>query len=335
MQSNSRPGLDPTLYPPIPEDLPTQDFHRSLLSPREPLNPGFVRNLSDDYNTPGVLRYDHLDDIEMTVDGKDNTSDDYIEEEEDDFNITLQTPLPRLMSLRSPRPNILSFASCSTASRLSTIGNRSSLCTRTSSESSASSPTDSSSLAGKKRPFPIYEPVGVKQRVRLMDEDSSRLDSGELTSSKQRISPRTMKKHQICDSQVGSVDTSETADDSEGTSSSSDVSDLKSLNDTIPDSPIMKRRRVIPTRSPRTVLPSRPVRSRVTRYATPPSRAHQFKSIKIAAPARASTRLRALPATRAASNSSNMSRTSSSASADIGGPTRGTRIYKRTPATKK
>ncbi|KAG6834527.1 hypothetical protein H0H93_009136, partial [Arthromyces matolae] len=72
----------------ILEEVPQQDFSQSLLPPRKPLNPGFVKGLSDDTESFGVLEPEHLDPMSVDSDNDD----------EDIFNTTLQTP-PRRTTL--------------------------------------------------------------------------------------------------------------------------------------------------------------------------------------------------------------------------------------------
>ena len=97
-------------YAPIPEEQHQEDdqrqgFHLSLSPAPEPPNPGSVSSLSDenDYN-PGVQNQPSsdisIDSILVDLDPPTSMSDHEMdEEEEDDFNITLQTPISRAPSM--------------------------------------------------------------------------------------------------------------------------------------------------------------------------------------------------------------------------------------------
>ncbi|KAK7470109.1 hypothetical protein VKT23_001550 [Stygiomarasmius scandens] len=89
------------------EEDERQDFDRSLLPPREPLNPGSgKRGLSDNDNGVNVTSSKNrdapengpIDDNDTGMDedmesGDEGSDEDYVDEdEEDDFNITLRTP---------------------------------------------------------------------------------------------------------------------------------------------------------------------------------------------------------------------------------------------------
>ncbi|KAG6897181.1 hypothetical protein C0992_003570 [Termitomyces sp. T32_za158] len=132
----------------IPEEAVQQDFSKSLLPPRKPLNSGFVKGLSDEIQTPGV-HYDRLESM----------SADSYSEDEDSFNTTLQTPMPPLPATRSAFPidrGISVTSSVATQATALTTGTRNSLETQSSIESlSSAGMSDLPSVLGKKRSFPL------------------------------------------------------------------------------------------------------------------------------------------------------------------------------------
>lgn len=272
-----------TVLTEMSEDEPQQDFRESLLLPRKPLNPSYV-GLSDDYFTHPGVQIDRLVDDEMAVD-IDSIIDD---EEEDEFNITLRTPLPLLGSARShirdtdyPISFVSSAVSKSTAS---TIADRSSsLLSRSSSESSLSaamsmiSSTDSSSVVGKKRPFPRNTAVSVKNKAQLINGTVARSTPrmrGILKPPARRLFPTRKVRREPVPS------TNETV--SEDTTSSVGVVDEHKAH-------ITKRRKI--ALPPGHVLPSsRPIRGRITA----PARAAQTRRNTAApsASSRSSARIR-------------------------------------------
>jgi len=119
-------------------------------------------------------------------------------EEEDDFDITLQTPrLPRVATLSIQRPQLNAMASSSSlvsSAALSTVDNGMTLRTRSSSESSSSmslSDTDSSAAPSHKTSVPKVGGFGVQNPARTTNKayatQSSK--SGEISS---RIVPETV-----------------------------------------------------------------------------------------------------------------------------------------------
>ncbi|KAF5387676.1 hypothetical protein D9615_000756 [Tricholomella constricta] len=277
----------------ILEDAPQQDFSRSLLPPRKPLNPGFVDGLSDENQSPGV-QSNRLE--SMSVD-----SDSEADDEEDIFNTTLQTPMPPLRATRSgiipviPINREVSMAS-SVASRstaLTTAGNESSLRTQSSSESLSSgalSISDLSSVLGKKRPLPA-DSIDVTNRV---GATAGRIRSGGKPVPDQR-SRRTYVN--VASRSTRRRAPSEVVDeDTETTLSTSDL-DHDIINNRKPSYP--KRRKVI-TPPGRAVNATRPIRPRVARYATAPTRAQIPKPPKPSGPSRGHSRPQTRSTTRPA-----------------------------------
>ena len=169
------------IYPDIEEERSQQDFPRSLLPPREPLNPSLAGDLSDQPfnfgNSPYLLTHQAT-----TTDEADDSmsTDDY--EDDDEFNMTLRTPLQPFGSLRSqPLPRRLvpltsGSSTVSLPSRLSTLttadDGSSSLRTRTSSDSlsAPASKLTPVSVIGKKRSYPRTKPVIIKNRIRQIED---------------------------------------------------------------------------------------------------------------------------------------------------------------------
>jgi hypothetical protein len=156
-----------------------QGFWRSLLPPREPLNPGSDGDLSDETKYPGVqiheTRY-------VTSSDGDEDMEDY-ETEEDSFDVTFQTPKHRRILRAVPMGRDVSNASIVTEATvassvpsettgLTTDHHGSSLRTTTITASRSSS-LGSSGATGVKRPFPNYK-IGVRPRIRAADYRSPR-----------------------------------------------------------------------------------------------------------------------------------------------------------------
>ena len=154
-----------------------QGFGRSLLPPREPLNPGRAGDMSDETRNLGVqiheTRY-------VTSSDSDEDMDDY-ETEEDSFEVTLRTPQHRRILRAVPMDREVSNVSINTEATvassvqsettgLTTDHNASSLRTATLTMSRSSS-TGSSSAAGVKRPLPHYK-IGIRTRNRTTDNRS-------------------------------------------------------------------------------------------------------------------------------------------------------------------
>ena len=160
-----------TIYPAIEEERSQQDFEKSLLPPREPLNPSPAGDSSDQSFTFGISPYNRARQATSTDEADDSMStDDY--EDEDGFNVTLRTPLQPFGSRRSqllPR-RLASLASGASVvpSRLSTLTTAdgdSSLRTPTSSEPPSASESIPASVIGKKRSYPRTKPNNIKNRV--------------------------------------------------------------------------------------------------------------------------------------------------------------------------
>ena len=323
-----------SLDPLIEGDISQQDFRKSLLPPREPLNPSPAGDLSDYHNnTFGIspLLSDEREDADDSM-----STSDY--EEEDEFNITLRTPLRPLGSLRSriqPR-RLVALASGSSAlsipsrsSALTTIDHGSSLRTSTSSDSSNSPPrsinTDSSSIIGKKRSYPRSSKTlhSVTPRVRQIEESSNTAvdASAEVSAT---LTPAPIGKP----AEPRTVDNkSDTADESVAATSTSSVSPVRTDEQEHEQlQPEEKRRKIIRSSASRnirgtyTANPVRPVRARVTRHASPPLRKPQ-KTKPLGAPIKkpttraAATREAALRADHVQENDSSMG---ASSSASIG-----------------
>lgn len=165
------------------QTLRQQDFEQSLLISRASMEPNLAELLSDNTDQNQVL--DDNDDDEnspMSVDvsmGEDN---------EDDFNITLGTPLPPPTNTFRSRPgrrpirplvfesddDISSGATSPTA--LSTTDNGSSLHTPTSSEASFSEslPQQAPPVASKKRALPRSFSPGIQKKTRTRASPLSR-----------------------------------------------------------------------------------------------------------------------------------------------------------------
>ncbi|KAH9899547.1 hypothetical protein C8Q73DRAFT_325971 [Cubamyces lactineus] len=201
-----------------------QGFRRSLLLPREPQNPGSDGGMSDEIQMKGVQQTrspQQPTPVAAAVDDSHNLSemivdedDTYMDEEEDDFNVTLRTPHPRkrdepegMLSddeMITPPPSAIAFtmsldsqvSQFSRSTALSTADNGSSLRTRTTSISATppSSVPDAVSLAGRKRRLPRYAEDNVKFNVRVSPRKarvasrvaSTRASSRSTTVSRQR-----------------------------------------------------------------------------------------------------------------------------------------------------
>ncbi|KAF8806128.1 hypothetical protein BYT27DRAFT_7141663 [Phlegmacium glaucopus] len=259
-----------TIYPPIEEERPQQDFPKSLLPPREPLNPSPAGDLSDQSFTFGIPPY-HLTHRATTTDEADDSisTDDY--EDEDEFNMTLRTPLQPLGSVRSqtvPR-RLVSLASGSSAvpSRLSTLttaDDGSSLQSRSSSESLSPSKPIPTSVIGKKRSYPRTKPINIKNRVRQIEDKSfdeiTDLDPLVVVPSGSRRRP----------SAAEDPNTSDTVDDPELSLNGCVEEEEPDKEQNTPE----EKRRKVTRSSPRTVNASRP---NIKRYTPPPPQTRKGK----------------------------------------------------------
>jgi hypothetical protein len=156
-----------------------QGFGQSLLSPREPVNPGSAGDLSDETKYPGVqiheTRY-------VTSSDGDEDMEDY-ETEEDSFDVTFQTPKHRRILRAVPMGRDVSNASIVTEATVAssvpsemtglTTDHRGSSLRTTTVTASRSSSSGSSGATGVKRPFPNYK-IGVRPRIRAADHRSPR-----------------------------------------------------------------------------------------------------------------------------------------------------------------
>jgi hypothetical protein len=151
-----------------------QGFGRSLLPPREPLNPGSDGDLSDETKYPGVQIHET-----RYVTSSDEDMEDY--ESEDSFDVTFQTPKHRRILRAVPMGREVSNASIVTEATVAssvpsettglTTDHRGSSLRTTTITASRSSSLGSST--GVKRPFPNYK-IGVRPRIRAADHRSPR-----------------------------------------------------------------------------------------------------------------------------------------------------------------
>jgi hypothetical protein len=161
---------------PQPMTAPEWDFERSLQDRPEHPNPSSVSDWSDDDHMTGVQQTvdDHTGDCKepaehaMAVDSSD-------EEIEDDFDVTLRTPPPRLATRRRVGAQLdeiarpISVAIDSRSTSLTTIGNRLSALPDTTEESGASGTENAPppTLVGAKRPLPRAERSEMVKRSRI------------------------------------------------------------------------------------------------------------------------------------------------------------------------
>ena len=264
------------IYPPIEEERSQQGFQRSLLPPREPLNPSPAGDSSDRSFTFGISPYNFAYHATTTDEADDSMStDDY--EDEDEFNMTLRTPLQPLGSLRSqtaPR-RLASFPSGSSAasvpSRLSTLTTAdegSSLGTHTSSESLSASKAIPASVIGKKRSYPRTKPSHIKNRVRQIEIEDKNLD--EIADPDSLASPPSGSRRQL--NATENPESTDTADDTESSlKSSAEEPDKEQI-------PPEEKRRKVTRSSSRAVTASRPI---VKRYTSPPLHTRKSKLVEV------------------------------------------------------
>jgi hypothetical protein len=190
-------------------------FGRSLLPPREPLNPGSDGDLSDETKYPGVqiheTRY-------VTSSDDDEEMEDY--ESEDSFDVTFQTPkhrrILRAVAMGREVSNVSIATEATVASSvpsemtgLTTDHHASSLRTTTLTVSRSSS-LGSSSAAGVKRPLPNYK-IGVRPRIRTIDHRSPRKvgparGTGRLTALPRPTSRRPQREGTISEDTLDDED---------------------------------------------------------------------------------------------------------------------------------
>jgi len=193
-----------------------QGFWRSLLPPREPLNPGSDGDLSDETKYPGVqiheTRY-------VTSSDGDEDMEDY-ETEEDSFDVTFQTPKHRRILRAVPMGREVSNASIVTEATVAssvpsettglTTDHRGSSLRTTTVTASRSSSLGSSGATGVKRPFPNYK-IGVRPRVRAADHRSPRKagpvrGTGRLTALPRPASLRPQREGTISEDTLDDED---------------------------------------------------------------------------------------------------------------------------------
>lgn len=287
--------VSPTLYPPINEDQgeqvnnTQQDFVRSLLPLREPLDPNHARDLSDKHTTFGIVLSSSPSEMEDADDSM-STSDDDEYEEEDDFDMTLRTPLQPLGSLRSQtRPQLLlplnttlsAGSSASVPSRSSALttaaDDKSAAAIGASSDSSLSPSrpnTSTPSVLGKKRALPRTKTQVVRTRVRQIEgidsiETSSREASeSDLLDDSGHILETTLKPedHQQSSSSGIHVISKET-----NLGSSNSSISVVDEREQIP--PEEKRRKIVRSIPTRIVKTSHNTRPRIPHHASPPGKA--------------------------------------------------------------
>ncbi|KAF8345587.1 hypothetical protein F5887DRAFT_1074315 [Amanita rubescens] len=160
------------------DEVSNQGFRRSLSPPPDATNPGSFGDLSDEKPDSGIHEMKEDDDMTMS-DDRDISMD---EDEEDAFNITLQTPVPvrvinetlfhasKMNSRTTSLATTMSIRSLSTG--LSTVDNGSSLRTRSSLDSISSAAVSSgedSPVIGKKRPLPASSKVNNRNHKAVID----------------------------------------------------------------------------------------------------------------------------------------------------------------------
>ncbi|PPQ94796.1 hypothetical protein CVT25_007433 [Psilocybe cyanescens] len=254
------------LHPTIAEET-QQDFPQSLLPPREPLNPNHAGDLSDRHNIFGITSSPDVDDADDSM----STDDEDGYEDEDEFNITLRTPLPPFGSLRSqiqPR-RLVSLTSTSSAvsvpsrsSALTTADNGSALPLGTSSDSSAPKPSLSPSVIGKKRSYPRTRMPLAKNRVRQIEDETSQDPSSSDHELQEVVATLKARDRKSSTSSLLKLS------DESAAASPSSLSAAEQQEQQEPIPPEEKRRKIVRSVPPRAVHPSRPVRSRLPRNAS-------------------------------------------------------------------
>ena len=197
-----------------------QGFGRSLLPPREPLNPGSDGDLSDETKYPGVqiheIRY-------VTSSDGDEDMEDY-ETEEDSFDVTFQTPKHRRILRAVPIGREVSNASIVTEATVAssvpsemtglTTDHRGSSLRTTTVSASRSSSLGSSGATGVKRPFPNYK-IGVRPRIRVAEHRSPRKagtvrGTGRLTTLPRPASLRPQREGTVSEDTLDDEDLRDT-----------------------------------------------------------------------------------------------------------------------------
>ena len=246
-------------------------FGRSLLPPREPLNPGSDGDLSDKTKNPRVQIYETR---YVTSSDDDEDMEEY-ETEEDSFDVTFQTPKHQRILRAMPMGRNISIDTEATAASsvpsemtgLTTDHYASSLRTTTVTVSRSSS----SSAAGVKRPLPNYK-VGVRPRIRVADHRSPRKagptrGTGHLTALPRPAYRRPQRERTVSEDTLDDEDRKD-ADASQG----NDAALSRKRQRVVANSGT--RRMVAPRpveRGPRNGYETRPAQdSRKTRIVRPP-----------------------------------------------------------------
>ena len=269
-------SLSSSNYPSIPEEVNLQqDFQRSLLPPRVPLNPSGAGDSSDQHKISGIPSSSASDA------GESISTDDYGNEDEDEFNVTLKTPLQLNGSTRSrPRPNLFvsppsisaassNFSVPSRSSPLTTVDHGSPLRTDTWSDSSLSSVAFNrlpASVAGKKR---LHSRAAEDRALTIERGDYESSDLRHLSSSPHERRSITPYSRTRALERLESVSTSDAADSINIAHSSSSSEHNEDNDNCEPVAPKEKRRKVtksVPVRS----VSSRPIRNKASNIRSPP-----------------------------------------------------------------
>ncbi|PPQ69893.1 hypothetical protein CVT26_014156 [Gymnopilus dilepis] len=298
-----------SIQPQIEEEkVPEEDFHKSLLPPREPLNPSHAGDLSDRRKLLGIPLSPEPDDNDDSM-----SADDY--EDEDDFDITLRTPLLPMGSLRSQIPprRLVSLKSASSAmslpsrsSALTTADNDSAMPVDSSSLSDSSSslsapnanvPSPSASVIGKKRAHPRSKTLNPRNRVRQIESETSQ----DISESDQDM-PQLHNTLKAGKASKSSPVVPEHSIDAAGNSIATSSASAGAAEDREQIPPEEKRRKIIrssqtPPKAARIVNPSRPIRQRVARHASPPAHPQKVKLRSLAGTSRARNPTRLLSGT--------------------------------------
>ena len=258
---DANPRINGSALPKI-EEVSNEGFRLSLSPPLDATNPGSFGDLGDEKRDLGIHKAREDDDMTMSDDRDismaDSTSLDE-DDEEDEFNITLQTPVPvrvisetrfhasRMTSRTTSLATTMSTRSLSAG--LSTVDNGSSLRTRSSLDSISSAAISSgedSPVIGKKRPLPAPRRVNNRNHKVVVDSGLDPALTYNSTGDERHAS-------------IMPSDTQKIHDDGNAATE--------------------KRRRVTsPNRiGVRTSKPIRHVRPRLGRAASPPARIQRFE----------------------------------------------------------
>lgn len=214
---DANPRINGSALPKINE-VSNEGFRLSLSPPFDATNPGSCGDLGDEKHDLGIHEIREDDDMTMSDDRDISMEDD----EEDEFNITLQTPVPvrvisetlfhasKMTSRTTSLATTMSTRSLSAG--LSTVDNGSSLRTRSSLDSISSAAISSgedSPVIGKKRPLPAprrvnnrnhkvvvgsgldqaltYNSIGDERHASIMPSDTQTIhDDGNAATEKKR-----------------------------------------------------------------------------------------------------------------------------------------------------